>query len=209
MEIIRRKGHRLREFNEALRAARAFLEIADTFFAALPGLMKRDPDYARKTRSQLIAAATNLAFGVELYLKTLLMATGSKVPTGRNGHNLLVLFEALTPETRTSLELFYQKRMQASGPLKEVRVYVTSRSNLSDAERVQEEAKLVSGDDLQSVLTSEKDAFQSWRYFYEAANATIALYRIKVRALYAVANAVDDHFNLPKTVASPDADRRG
>jgi len=197
MEVIQRRILRSREANEALRSAKAFLSLADTFFTALPDIMAADPDYAKHTRPQLIAAATNLAFGVELHLKAFLMAAGAKVPSGSNGHNLLALFEALPPDFKTSLEVFYSQRIVRPASLHEVRVYITSQSDMTAAEKEQEEAKLTPGNDIRSVLKSEKDAFKSWRYFYETSTKRTALYRIKVHALCALANAIGDHFTPP------------
>jgi hypothetical protein len=200
MDVIQRKIQRSREANEALRSARAFISLADTFFTALPGIMATDPNYEH-TRPQLIAAATNLAFGVELHLKTFLIAAGSKVPSGSNGHNLLALFEALPADFKASLEVYYNQRIVMPAPLHEVRVYITSQGEMTVAEKEQEEAKLTPGNDIRSVLQSERDAFKIWRYFYEASTKRTALYRIKVHALYAIANAIGEHFRPPSNDA--------
>jgi hypothetical protein len=55
------------------------------------------------------AAATNLAFPIELYIKGILIASRIEPPTGRDGHNLVKLYAALPQHFKDVIERSYEE----------------------------------------------------------------------------------------------------
>ncbi|MDI1320255.1 MAG: hypothetical protein PSW75_08695 [bacterium] len=188
------------EVNTAQNAASAFFNLAGKFFSTLPPDLELAGRYCQEHKSELIAASTNLALSVELSLKALAMATGTKV---LRTHQLPELFDALRPEVRTSVELLYNelvKQIPDRAPAALI-VYITTRPvPPTEKQQRQSLSKYPKAHDLRSVLKAEQDAFVSWRYFYEAGGGEeVSCYKVEHMRMCAIKNALQAHFSDGKT----------
>ena len=109
---------------------------------------------------ELVCCATNLGFGLELYLKAILVKLGEEYP---RQHDLSKLYAMLPVEVKESVERVYE------GYLKSVPAGVHASITVAKGPRVPpkwfdytKEPK-----DLSSVLYRSRDLFRSWRYLFE------------------------------------------
>lgn len=75
----------------------AFFRLSQPFIESVPSEFAKAERYAAENIGDVSAAAVNLAFAIEIYLKALLVGTGKSFP---NEHSLLVLFDALGEDLR-------------------------------------------------------------------------------------------------------------
>jgi hypothetical protein len=182
----------------AVNAAKSFFALAGTFFKALPEDPHQRDSYLSSHSGMLIAATTNLAFAVELYLKAIsLLTTGA----AKWGHDLLAKYEELLPQVRTSIEECYQFRIENDQAKKFPAVilgFAKQNKDPSQAEKDSIAPITPNGDDVVSLLKAHKNAFDKWRYLHEAADThqsgsmTVHWYKIGV-----FINAMQDQFIPP------------
>jgi HEPN domain-containing protein len=75
----------------------AFYRLAQPFITSVPSDRAQAQRYAAENIGDMSAAAVNLAFALEIYLKALIAGTGRSFP---NEHSLLVLFDELPEDVR-------------------------------------------------------------------------------------------------------------
>ena len=188
---LQRRG----EVNGAQNASSAFFNLAGKFFSSLPPELNAAAQYCYDHKSELIAASTNLALSIELSLKATAMAHGAKV---LRTHNLIDLFDVLPPHVKKSVELVYDEVVKQIPEKSSAAIEIcVSKKPVPPTEKEVDAAsrKYPKGHDIRSVLKAEKDAFVSWRYFYEAgAVDEISVYKIEHMRLCAVKNALAAHF---------------
>lgn len=113
----------------------------------------------------VVAAATNLAFAIELYIKTILLVSKVDVPLGREGHNLGKLHAAMPQHFIGVIGRSYEETRKKDwhGKYPSITLSIGQISaglpkwddNRSDSL------------DLQALLDRSSDIFTKWRYIYE------------------------------------------
>lgn len=178
----------------AINAANAFFGLAGSFFSEVPDELNATATYCIDKKGQLIAAATNLVFSIELYFKSLTIKTGRPYI---NTHNLLKLFQNLPEKLQNSIQSGYEERMkQLSLPEGEsiaLEIWITKEkfeekqfnkiSSLKDPEN-----------SIIVLLENEQDAFRTWRYLYEFdKNEKYLKYKLEYKRLCVLANIIQSH----------------
>ncbi|HXY15457.1 MAG TPA: HEPN domain-containing protein [Terriglobales bacterium] len=156
------QAKRDRDTSAALACAEAFQRIAEPLLPGIAQDVEGNVQFPHAPRNigDLVVAAVNLAFAVELYIKALLAEFQINVP---QTHDLGKLYDAIPQSLRNEIEKsydtnwrehWYGKRASitiAKGPLEqpEWRDYRNQPKNLG------------------AVLERSGDVFTSWRYIYE------------------------------------------
>jgi hypothetical protein len=179
----------------ALFAANAHFALAGTFFASLPQDVNAQAAslQSKKQLGKLIAATTNLAFAMELFLKGLSIKMTGKA---QSGHDLEKLFLALPAVARNSIEARYQTRLKRDRDKEFPGIEV----RFSPATMIPAKGKRLDARqrDVLSLLTAEKNAFEMWRYLHEQVpparpvSVVVNYYRIGM-----LVNAIQDQFKPP------------
>jgi len=149
-----------RDFRASLACAEAFQRLAEPFISRISGDVREGRhDHPGSDFGDLIACAVNLAFALELYMKTLLGVFAVPVPPS---HDLRKLHDALPEGLRAELSRAY-----AAFSSKWVgrHASVTIAKGPSDTPSWNDFRQ--AGKDLPSVLARSSDLFQSWRYIWE------------------------------------------
>ncbi len=134
----------------------AFYQVGKREYEQNISKLKDDPNVFYN----LLPAIVNLAFSIELALKTFLKS--EDVPKGKDGHNLFLLFNKL------------------DGWLQPL---------LIDAVRKNQAFIDMSDDLFGEYLDRNKDAFQNWRYYYEIGGSVdITFLYVLATVLYKLVN---------------------
>ena len=152
--------------------AEAFLRLAE------PVVIRIGEDVEERTQSHpflpsmgdVAAAATNLAFAIELYIKAILIASKIDVPTGREGHNLGTLYALMPEYFKTVIERSYAETRKKDWNGRYPSITVAMRpvpANLPKWEDDRGESL-----DLGALLNRSSDIFTSWRYIFEFKNSS-------------------------------------
>jgi hypothetical protein len=147
--------------------AEAFLRLAE------PVVIRIGKDVEERTQSHpflpsmgdVAAAATNLAFAIELYIKAILKASKIDLPTGREGHNLGTLYALMPEYFQTLIERSYEetRKKDWSGRYPSITVSIGPVSaNLPKWDDDRDKSC-----DLGAILNRSSDIFTSWRYIFE------------------------------------------
>ena len=155
----------------AVSCAEAFLRLAEPVVIRIG---KDVPESTTQSRpffpsmGDVAAAATNLAFAIELYIKGILIASKIEPPTGRDGHNLGKLYTAIPKHFKDVIERSYEETRKKDWNGRYPSITVAMRP---------EPANLPKWDDIRSqslglgpLLDGSCDIFSSWRYIYEFKN---------------------------------------
>jgi HEPN domain-containing protein len=155
----------------AVLCAEAFLRLAEPVVIRIG---KDVPESTTQSRpflpsmGDVAAAATNLAFAIELYIKGILIASKIEAPTGRDGHNLGKLYAAIPKHFKDVIERSYEDTRKKDWNGRYPSITVALRP---------EPANLPKWDDIRSqslglgpLLDRSSDIFSSWRYIYEFKN---------------------------------------
>jgi hypothetical protein len=147
--------------------AEAFLRLAE------PVVITIGKDVEERTQSHpfspsmgdVAAAATNLAFAIELYIKAILKASKIDVPTGREGHNLGTLYALMPEYFQTLIEGSYEetRKKDWSGRYPSITVSIGPVS--ADLPKWDDDRG--KSCDLGAILNRSSDIFTSWRYIFE------------------------------------------
>jgi hypothetical protein len=147
--------------------AEAFLRLAE------PVVVRIGKDVEESTQSHpflpsmgdVVAAATNLAFAIELYIKAILIASEIDVPTGREGHNLGTLYALMPRHFKTVIERSYEeiRKKDWSGGYPSITVAMRPvAANLGKWDDYHSKSF-----NLGELLNRSSDIFTSWRYIFE------------------------------------------
>lgn len=146
-------------------SADAFRTAARPFCAQMARLPREEAmAEARKQKGTMIAAATNLAFAVELYMKALRIVYGLGP---RRIHDLGTLYADLPSRLRRSIEAAYE-----AAPKPNVTRYATSLGisiTHKDAS-LQERATIPPGESdesIRAVLERSSNVFEAFRYLHD------------------------------------------
>ena len=109
---------------------------------------------------ELVCCATNLGFGLELYLKALLVKLGEEYP---RQHDLSKLYAMLPAMVKQSVERVYEGYLKSvpAGVHVSIKVAKGPRAPPKWSDYAKEPK------DLASVLYRSRDVFRSWRYLFE------------------------------------------
>ncbi len=150
-----------RDTSAALVCAEAFQRLAEPFLARIAEDVKEGTQPPSRNFGDLVAVASNLAFAVELYIKTLLaQLPPHDVP---RGHDLGKLDVAIPQHVREGIEKSYDAIWRAHWYGK--RASITIAKGAPD-QPIWEDYRNQSKD-LRALLTRSGDVFSSWRYIYE------------------------------------------
>ncbi|EPJ8340583.1 hypothetical protein M0H57_003269 [Proteus mirabilis] len=106
-----KKKNKLYNLRMALVSASAFQELANNFISVAEGISPENgQNFVISKFGHLIASATNMSFAVEIYLKAILSSLQVAPPSGKDGHDLLKLFNMLPSEVSTALQVSFEKK---------------------------------------------------------------------------------------------------
>jgi hypothetical protein len=153
--------HQPRDAYIVLKTGDAFRKVSDSFcqrMSALP--LEESKQEADKDKGGMIAAATCLAFAVELYIKALRMLNrlGPK-----RIHYLDELYSDLPNNLRRSIEKRYNAGMGTSSRALVVNI---THKDATSQERMKKPQPEVD-QSLLGVLKRSRDVFTTWRYLYD------------------------------------------
>jgi hypothetical protein len=155
----------------AVSCAEAFLRLAEPVVIRIG---KDVPESTTQSRpflpsmGDVAAAATNLAFAIELYIKGILIASRIEPPTGRDGHNLGKLYAALPPHFKDVIERSYEETRKNDWNGRYPSIIVAMRPEPANLPKWDDNRSQSLG--LGPLLDRSSDIFSSWRYIYEFKN---------------------------------------
>ena len=146
----------------AFRAGTGFQALANTFFSRMPDTQPQRNQFILENLGEFVAAVTNLAFAVELFLKAALLVNGHVMQRGT--HDLECLHDKLPPQRQQELEKTFQALLNRQKPINreayELGITVAPSPPSNGPERKRPTT-------LRETLTAEKDAFPEWRYIFQ------------------------------------------
>ncbi len=147
----------------ALHSATGFHKMAQTFFEKLKGKdVHEGVKILADSPGDFICASTNLCLAIELYLKSIKIGLGEDIT---QTHNLLTLFNDLSPDVRAQLEQIYESHISKFGEkdLKQLALIINSAyDSVKKAPDFDTDDK-----SLAAVLNRSSNGFTAWRYFFE------------------------------------------
>ena len=197
-----RLPRRDRDTSAALVCAEAFQRLAEPFLASIAEDVKEGTQSPSRNIGDLVAVASNLAFAVELYIKTLLAQLQHDVP---RGHDLGKLYVAIPEHVREEIEKSYDATWRTHWYGK--RASITIAKGPAD-QPIWEDYRNRSKD-LGALLTRSGDVFSSWRYIYEFTEPNQGNYQLHhfeygllISACEAIRAAINDR--LQNSLAGPE-----
>jgi hypothetical protein len=182
------KNTRVVDEGMMLSCAETFHEIGISFFEEIAtdlpeGTGGETPPPAL---GALVASATNLAFALELYLKTLRVR--DHLPYVAT-HDLWELFQGLPAGTKSRIEAHYDRDRKSGARSRRARITIAKgpieTPEWSEFDRQPE--------GLEPMLKRSKNAFSSWRYVFEVAipeDSQYQFHAFEYRLLDCACNAV-------------------
>src|SRR5437762_6326134 len=155
----------------AVSCAEAFLRLAEPVVIRIG---KDVPESTTQSRpffpsmGDVAAAATNLAFAIELYIKGILIASKIEPPTGRDGHNLGKLYTAIPKHFKDVIERSYEETRKKDWNGRYPSITVAMRPEPANLPKWDDNRSQSLG--LGPLLDRSSDIFSSWRYIYEFKN---------------------------------------
>ncbi|MGA2180224.1 MAG: HEPN domain-containing protein [Verrucomicrobiota bacterium] len=151
----------------ALACAEAFLRLAE------PVVIRIGKDMEESTKSHpflpsmgdVAAAATNLAFAIELYIKAILITS----KTDKHGHDLGKLYAAMPRHFKDVIENSYEETRKKDWNGRYPSITVAMRPVPANLPKWNDNCSEPL--DLGALLNRSSDIFTSWRYIYEFKNA--------------------------------------
>ena len=166
------------EIDAALECAGAFLRSAEVAFPDIDdfrevsGIVKFSP-----VMGDVVVAASNLAFAIELYLKATIYKTNVAFPSGRDGHRLAGLFKLLPVSYKSMFEDTDEekRKMRWNGQYPSVTISLGQLSN------TQPRPSTALGTDfsIAALFKRSDELFVSWRYIFEIRSKSSGLWQSK------------------------------
>jgi len=113
----------------------------------------------------MVAAATNLAFAIELYIKVILTVSKIAVPIGREGHDLGKLYAAMPQHFRGVIGRSYEETRKEDWNGKYPSITVSIGQVSAGIPKWDDDRS--ESLDLDALLIRSSNIFTSWRYIYE------------------------------------------
>lgn len=151
---------RRRDIRASFVSAGAFQRLAEHYIPRIATDVKEGTYDPSAQLGHLVACAVNLAFALELYLKTLLGLLQLKIP---QHHDLRNLYDALPEEAKSEIEKTYEESWRSQWLGK--RAAITVAKGPSDRPTWKDYSS--ESKDLTALLERSRDVFQTWRYVYE------------------------------------------
>lgn len=154
------------DLNAALACAEAYLRLAEPALIKIKDVEEsKEPDSFSPSLADSVAAATNLAFAIELYIKAILIVSKINVPQGRDGHNLGKLYAAMPQHFRVVIGKLYEetRKKDWNGRYDSITLSIGPVS----AGIPKWDDNRSESFDLEVLLDRSSDIFTSWRYIYE------------------------------------------
>ncbi len=182
---------RHRDTSAALLCAEAFQRIAEPFLPRIAGYREGDTQSPPPNIGDLVVCAANLAFAVELYIKTLLAEFQINVP---QIHDLGKLYAEVPQPVRGEIQQSYATwRKDWYGR----RASITIAKGPINPPEWDDHAS--QSNDLGAVLDRLGDVFTSWRYIYEFTEPDQGSYQfhrfeygLLLSACHALRTSIDD-----------------
>jgi hypothetical protein len=155
----------------AVACAEAFLRLAEPVVSRIGTDVPESTTQSRPflpSIGDVAAAATNLAFAIELYIKAILIASKIDAPMGRDGHNLGKLHAAMPQHFKNVIERSYEETRKEDWNCRYPSITVAMRSVPANLPRWDDNRN--QSLDLGALLNRSSDIFTSWRYIYEFKN---------------------------------------
>ena len=188
------KAPKLYDAWTAYQAGKAFYANAGDFFDQIPQDLNESAQFVARRLGRVIASVTNLTLGIELYLKCLAILTGSRV---QKTHDLVSLFGALPSDLKTSLESRYNlktKHLPKIPAALELFITLSASPPNEDELHAARSNRRSGKDDLRTLLSNEKDAFQTWRYLHEGrTSGEVMFYCVEYYYLGVLASVLEEH----------------
>ena len=193
-----------RDFRFAFQCAESFLNLATPYLTKMGVGLNEGPLVAKDDPGGLVCSATNLTFAIELYLKSLRIGLELGVPST---HNLWELYKSLPNNAKQIIETKYDDRVSKILDTDLFELSIALEVATPDGPTAPEfpnnpdEAK-----DLRSLLQRTNNAFQTWRYLYEAVEPGERYFIIKFEYshLLVLCHSIREHIqeNDPKNRSS-------
>lgn len=151
---------RRRDLRASFVCAEAFQKLAEQFIPRIAVDVKEGTHAPSAELGQLVASAVNLAFALELYLKTLLGQLQLRVP---QHHNLRNLYDTLPQEVRDEIEKAYDEHWRSQWLGKHAAITVAK----GPSDKPKWNDRRNESKDLAALLERSGNVFQTWRYIYE------------------------------------------
>lgn len=166
----------------AVASADEFIRAASAFTLQIPDDRTEAANFGLMNPGGMVASATNLALGIELLMKALLLHHGRPVP---HTHELPALFKDLPATVIKEIEDTYNRIDQAEAAAHRSMELVPMHG-VSPASHPP-----VSDHSLRAVLQRNSNAFVFWRYgFEQMRNLSNVRFRYEIDALFNVANSL-------------------
>jgi hypothetical protein len=155
--------HSPSEVLAAVACADAFLRVAEPLLTKIPELPESAQTHSFSPgMGEVAAAATNLGFAMELYIKSILFVSKIEVPQGRDGHDLAKLYALLPQCFRSVFDDRYVKtrRKDWGGKYHSITIALGPPGLPKWVDHNE-------SFDLEPLLARSSNIFNSWRYVYE------------------------------------------
>lgn len=175
------------EVQAAFTCGEAFQRVAEELIPEIGSIKERPSQAMSNELGDLVVCAANLAFAIELYLKSLLKLLDLNVP---QTHNLRALYDSIPQSVRTIIEDVYDTKWPEQ--VRQLRGRVSFTLAKGPLEKPQWEDYTVSPA-LPDLLARSKDLFQSWRYVFEFRQPNASAYQFhqfEYGLLWCVAEAI-------------------
>jgi len=154
--------NRVRDTSAALACAEAFQRVAEPLLPGIGQDVEGNVQFPHAPRNigDLVVAAANLAFAVELYVKALLAELQINVP---QTHDLGKLYATIPQSLRNEIEKSYDTNWREHWYGKRASITIAK----GPAEQPEWNDYRNQPKNLGAVLARSGDVFSSWRYIYE------------------------------------------
>ena len=162
----RKPPHQECDLDAAIACAEAYLRLAEPALIRIKDVEEsKEPDSFSSSLSDSVAAATNLAFAIELYIKAILIVSKIDVPQGRDGHKLGTLYAKMPQHFRDVIEKSYEETRKKDWNGVYDSITLSIGQVLAGIPKWDDNRS--ESFDLQVLLNRSSDIFTSWRYIYE------------------------------------------
>jgi len=153
----------------ALACAEAYLRLAEPAVIRIKDVEEStQPHPFSPNFGDMVAAATNLAFAIELYIKVILIASKIDVPVGGDGHNLGKLYAAMPQHFRGVIGRSYEGRRKKDWNGRYPSITISAGPVSANVPKWDDDRS--ESLDIEALLVRSSDIFTSWRYIFEFKN---------------------------------------
>jgi hypothetical protein len=159
-------SNRDRDIGAVLECAEAYLRLAEPAVLRIMKLNEStEPHPFNRDMADGVAGATNLAFAIELYIKSILYVSKIDVPLRREGHNLGKLYAAMPEHFKVMIGKSYEETRKDNwfGRTPSITLSVGEmQAGIPKWDDNRSESW-----DIETLLVRSADVFTCWRYIFE------------------------------------------